>query len=43
LIGLGSLFQKPPSITAEKKKRTFQPGYAYEDIAFKPGLEIVKF
>jgi hypothetical protein len=25
------------------KKRTVQPGYAFEDTAFKPGFEIVKF
>jgi hypothetical protein len=26
-----------------KKNRTVQPGDAFEDIAFKPGFDIVKF
>jgi hypothetical protein len=26
-----------------KKKQTVQPGDAFEDTAFKPGFEIVKF
>jgi hypothetical protein len=41
LIGLVSLLQKTPIITP--KKRTVQPGDAFEDTAFKPGFEIVKF
>ncbi len=42
LIGrLDSLFQKTPIITP--KKRTIQPGDAFEDTAFKPGFEIAKF
>jgi hypothetical protein len=41
LIGLESLFQKTPIITTIK--RTVQPGDAFEDTAFKPGFEIVKF
>jgi hypothetical protein len=43
LIGLDSLFQKTPIIIPKKKKRTVQPGDAYEDTAFKPGFENVKF
>ncbi len=27
----------------DHKKRTFQPGEAFEDIAFRPEFEIVKF
>jgi hypothetical protein len=41
LIGLDSLFQTILIITP--KKRTVQPGDAYEDTAFKPEFEIVKF
>jgi hypothetical protein len=41
LIRLGSLFQKTQIITPEK--RTVQPVDAFEDTAFKPGFEIVKF
>jgi hypothetical protein len=41
LMGLDSLFQKTPIITS--KKRTVQPGEAFEDTVFKPGFEIVKF
>ncbi len=40
-IGLDSLFQKTPITTL--KKRTAQPGDAFEDTAFDPGFEIVKF
>jgi hypothetical protein len=40
-IGLDSLFQKTPIITS--KKLTVQPRDAFEDTAFKPGFEIVKF
>ncbi len=35
-----SLFQKTPIIIP--KEPAVQPGDAYEDTAFKPGLEIVK-
>jgi hypothetical protein len=35
-IGLDFLFQKTPIITP--KKRTVQPGDAFEDTAFKPGF-----
>jgi hypothetical protein len=38
---LDSLFQKTPIITPQKK-RTVQPGDAFEDIVFKQGFEIVK-
>jgi hypothetical protein len=41
LIGFDYLFQKTPIIAPEK--RTVQPGDAFEDTAFKPGFEIVKF
>jgi hypothetical protein len=41
LIGLDSLFQKTPIITP--KKGTVQPGDAFEDTAFQPWFEIVKF
>jgi hypothetical protein len=41
LIGLASLFHKPPFIMP--KKQTVKPGDAFEDIACKPGFEIVKF
>jgi hypothetical protein len=34
-------FRKPQS--SLPKKRTVQPGDVFEDIAFKPGFEIVKF
>jgi hypothetical protein len=37
----GHLGEKKPIITP--KNRTFQPGGAFEDTAFKPGFEIVKF
>jgi hypothetical protein len=40
-IGLDSTFQKTPIITP--KKLTVQPVDAFEDTAFKPGFEIVKF
>jgi hypothetical protein len=40
-IGLDALFHNIPIITP--KKRTVQPGDAFEDTAFKPGFEIVKF
>jgi hypothetical protein len=40
-IGLDSLFQKTPTITPTK--RTVQPGDAFEDTAFEPRFEIVKF
>ncbi len=39
---LDSLVQITPIITL-KKKRTVQPGDAFEDTAFKPSCEIVKF
>jgi hypothetical protein len=42
LIGLDSLFQKK-SRSSPPKKRTVQPGDAFEDTAFNPGFEIVKF
>jgi hypothetical protein len=41
LIRLDSLRKKTPNITP--KKRTVQPGDAFEDTAFKPGFEIVRF
>jgi hypothetical protein len=41
LIDLDSLFQKIPIIIP--KKRAVQPGDAFEDTAFNPGFEIVKF
>jgi hypothetical protein len=40
-LGLDSPFQKTPIITL--KKRTVQPRDAFEDTAFKPGFEFVKF
>jgi hypothetical protein len=39
-MGLDSLFQNTKIITP--KKRTVQPGDAFEDTAFKQGFEIVK-
>jgi hypothetical protein len=47
-IGLdSSLLQKTAIITHQKKnkkkKRTVQPGDAYEDTTFEPVFEIVKF
>jgi hypothetical protein len=36
-----SLFQKTPIITP--RNRIFQPRETFEDIAFKPGFDIVKF
>ncbi len=41
LIGLDSFFQKTTIITQEKQP--VQSGDAFEDTAFKPGFEIVKF
>jgi hypothetical protein len=38
---MDSLFQKTLIMTP--KKRTVQPGDAFEDTALKPGFEIVKF
>jgi hypothetical protein len=40
-MSLDSFFQKTPIINP--KNRTVQPGDAFEDTAFKPGFEIVKF
>jgi hypothetical protein len=37
LIGLDFLFQKTQIINP-KKKRTAQPGDAFEDTVFKPGV-----
>ncbi len=44
-MGLDSLYQKNQIITPKRKKKkaTVQPGNAFEDPAFKPVLEIVKF
>jgi hypothetical protein len=41
-IGLNYRFQETPIITC-KKKRTVHSGDKFEDTAFKPGIEIVKF
>ncbi len=41
-MNLDSLFDKTP-INTTKKKLTVQPGDAFEDTAFKPGFEFVKF
>jgi hypothetical protein len=41
LIGLDSLLQK--TLIIAPKERTVQPEDAFEDTAFKPGFEIVKF
>jgi hypothetical protein len=41
LIGIGTLCQKTPIIIP--KKRTAQPGDAFEDADFEPGFEIAKF
>ncbi len=40
-MSLASLFHEMLIIT--NKKRNFQPGDAFEDTAFEPGFEIVKF
>jgi hypothetical protein len=40
-MGLGHLFQKTPIINP--RKRTVRPRDAFEDTAFKPVFEIVKF
>jgi hypothetical protein len=40
-MDLDSLLQKTPIITL--KKRTVQPRDAFEDTAFRPRFEIVKF
>jgi hypothetical protein len=42
LIGLHFLSQETPIIT-KRRKKTIQPGDAFEDTAFKPGFEIAKF
>ncbi len=39
-MSLDSFFQKTPIIS--HKKWTVQPGDAFEDTAFKPGIEIAK-
>ncbi len=43
VMGIDSLFQKTTIIAQKKKKRTVQPRDAFEDTAFKPWFEIVKF
>jgi hypothetical protein len=46
LVGLDSLLSENRDHHLQKKtkkKRNVQPGDAFEDTAFKPGFEIVKF
>jgi hypothetical protein len=42
-MGLDSLFHKTSIITQKKKKRTVHSEDAFDDTAFKPGVETVKF